>query len=485
MEIKLTTQGSAPARLVTCFEDHQPVTGSLDANLARSIQDMVEDEVLSTKFGAVQVITLGRGEGPRHIIFAGLGKAEDFTPERARRIAGRAIKQAQKLKVPQLDLEISGFGTRIDPLDLARAIAEGAMLASYKFDKFKSERKENPLKQVNLLGDGDAAALGLAEGLILAEATNLARGLVDEPSNLMTPAKLADEAERIGSECGFEVTIRDEAGIRALGMEAFLMVGQGSDNPPRLIVMKYRGNPSSTEVLGLVGKGLTYDSGGLSLKPRQSMEGMKGDMAGAAAVIGAMAAISKLKVKVNLVGVIAACENMVSGRAYKVDDIIGSMSGQTIEIFSTDAEGRLTLADAVYYAVTKEKATRVLDIATLTGAAIVALGNLTTPVLANDDQFYAQLQQAADLAGEKIWRLPHDEEYKELIKSEVADLRNTSRGGAGTITAGLFVGAFVEKRPWLHLDIAGTAWTAKEGDYHPKGATGAGVRTICHLAKIL
>lgn len=485
MEIKLTTQGSAPARLVTCFEDHQPVTGSLDANLARSIQDMVEDEVLSTKFGAVQVITLGRGEGPRHIIFAGLGKAEDFTPERARRIAGRAIKQAQKLKVPQLDLEISGFGTRIDPLDLARAIAEGAMLASYKFDKFKSERKENPLKQVNLLGDGDAAALGLAEGLILAEATNLARGLVDEPSNLMTPAKLADEAERIGSECGFEVTIRDEAGIRALGMEAFLMVGQGSDNPPRLIVMKYRGNPNSTEVLGLVGKGLTYDSGGLSLKPRQSMEGMKGDMAGAAAVIGAMAAISKLKVKVNLVGVIAACENMVSGRAYKVDDIIGSMSGQTIEIFSTDAEGRLTLADAVYYAVTKEKATRVLDIATLTGAAIVALGNLTTPVLANNDQFYAQLQQAADLAGEKIWRLPHDEEYKELIKSEVADLRNTSRGGAGTITAGLFVGAFVEKRPWLHLDIAGTAWTAKEGDYHPKGATGAGVRTICHLAKIL
>jgi len=268
-------------------------------------------------------------------------------------------------------------------------------------------------------------------------------------------------------------------------MEAFLMVGKASDSPPRLIVMYHSGNPDSNEVLALVGKGLTYDCGGLSIKTGQGMVGMKGDMAGAAAVIGAMAAISQLKIKANVVGIIAACENMISGKAYKPGDIIGSMAGKSIEVLNTDAEGRITLADAVYYAVAKERATKVLDIATLTGAAIVSLGNVATAVLATDEEFYGKLEQASDLAGEKIWRLPHDEEYKELIKSDVADLRNTSTGGAGTITGGLFVGAFVEKTPWLHLDIAGTAWTSKEGDYHPKGATGVGVRTMFHLARIL
>ena len=485
MEIKITSQGGAPVRLITCFEGQQPVTGDLDANLTQGIKDMVNNEEFSPKFGTVQVVTPGRKDNPRHIILLGLGKSEDLTVEKVRKLAGKAVKQAQKLKAAELDIEASGFGPSLDDLSLGQTIGEGAMLATYKFDKFKSDRKENPLKQVNLIGAGGQLAQGLDQGIVLAEATNLARRLVDEPANIMTPARLADEAEEAGKKYGFEVKVRDEAGIRALGMEAFLMVGRASENCPRLIVMHHRGNPDSEEVLALVGKGLTYDSGGLSIKPTAGMAGMKGDMAGSAAVVGAMAAISKLNVKANVVAVIAACENMISGKAYKPGDIIGSMAGKSIEVLNTDAEGRLTLADAVHYAIEKEKATKVLDIATLTGAAIVTLGNVATAVLATDEEFFAKLQEASDLAGEKICRLPHDDEYKEMIKSDVADLRNTSTGGAGTITAGLFVGAFAGDKPWLHLDIAGTAWTSKEGDYHPKGATGAGVRTMYHLARLL
>jgi leucyl aminopeptidase len=485
MEVKLTNRAAAPARLITCFEGEPPRTGDLPAPIAQLIRDMAEGEAFSPKFGTTQVLTPGQKEAPRHIVLMGLGKAEEFTAEKARKMAGKAFKEARKLKVAGLDIDSAGLNGKIDSLELGRALAEGVLLAAYKFDKYITERKENPVKAVNILGSGESLSQGISEGLALAEATNLARRLTDEPANIMTPAHLAREAEEAGEKYGFAVQIRDEAGIRALGMEAFLAVGRASDNPPRLIVMRHMGDPSSKETLGLVGKGLTYDSGGLSLKPRQSMDGMHGDMAGAAAVIGAMAAIAQLKVKANVVGVVAACENMVSGRAYKINDIVGSMAGKSIEVLNTDAEGRLTLADAVYYAVAGEKATRVLDIATLTGAAVVAFGKITTAVLANDDAFYAQLQQASDQAGERIWRLPHDEEFKDLIKSDLADIRNTSKDGAGTITAGLFVGAFVQDKPWLHLDIAGTAWLTSEGDYNPKGATGVGVRTMFHLAKEL
>ena len=484
MEIKLSAGSNAPARLIPCCMEQQPYTEHLAADLAQLVRDMTDSGEFSPKFGNSQVITT-TVDNPRHIILMGLGKAEEFTAEKARRIAGKAAKEARKLKCPQLDIPLAGFGTALPPRELAGALTEGGLLAAYKFDKYVSERKESSLREVTLVWAGEDVAAGVEEGKTLAEATNLARSLADEPANVLTPAQLAAEAERAGEKYGFAVTVRDEAGIRALGMEAFLTVAKASDNPPRLIVMEYRGNPDSEEVLALVGKGLTYDSGGLCLKTPQGMTGMKGDMAGAAAVIGAMAAISARKLRVNAVGVVAACENMLSGRAYKPGDIIGTMSGKTIEVLNTDAEGRITLADAVYYAVSKEKATRVVDIATLTGAAIVALGNIATAVLANDDDFFARLQQAADRAGERIWRLPHDEEYKELLKSEVADIRNTSIKGAGTITGGLFVGAFVQDKPWLHLDIAGTAWTDKEGDYHPKGATGVGVRTLYHLARML
>ncbi|MDD4768582.1 MAG: leucyl aminopeptidase [Eubacteriales bacterium] len=485
MEVRLTNRAAAPARLITCYEGEQPCTGDLPRPITQLIREMAEGEAFSPKFGTTLVLTPGQKEAPRHIVLMGLGKAEEFSAEKARKLAGRAFKEAKKLKAAGLDIDSAALNGKIDSLELGRALAEGAMLASYKFDKYITGHKDNPVEAVYILGEGNALSQGINEGLALAEATNLARILTDEPANIMTPAHLAREAEEAGAKYGFEVQVRDEAGIRALGMEAFLAVARASDNPPRLIVMRHMDDPDSKEILGLVGKGLTYDSGGLSLKPRQSMDGMKGDMAGAAAVIGAMAAIAQLKVKANVVGVVAACENMPSGKAFKVNDIVGSMAGKSIEVLNTDAEGRLTLADAVCYAVAAEKATRVLDIATLTGAAVVTFGKITTAVLANDDAFYAKLQKASELAGERIWRLPHDEEFKELIKSDLADVRNTSKDGAGTITAGLFVGAFVQGKPWLHLDIAGTSWLTGEGDYNPKGATGVGVRTMFHLAREL
>ena len=307
---------------------------------------------------------------------------------------------------------------------------------------------------------------------------------MNEPANIIYPETLAKEVESIGKESGFEVEVFGEEEIKSLGMEAFLTVGMGSDKKPKLIVMRYMGDKDSEEITGLVGKGLTYDTGGYSLKPNDSMKDMKSDMGGAAAVIGTISALAKNKVKQNVIAVVAACENAISGGSYKPGDIIGSMAGKTIEVLNTDAEGRLTLADAVTYIVRKEKVTKVIDVATLTGAALVALGETTTAVVSNDDEFYDKLVKASEKTGEHFWRLPGYDEYKKMIKSDVADLKNVGGRLAGTITAGLFVGEFVEDKPWLHLDIAGTAWTATPvSEYVVKGATGAPVRTLYYLVK--
>ena len=269
-------------------------------------------------------------------------------------------------------------------------------------------------------------------------------------------------------------------------MHAFLEVARGSENPPRLIVMKYNGDSENKEdIIGLVGKGLTYDSGGLSIKSTAGMVTMKSDMGGAAAVIGAMSAITKLKAKANVVAVVATCENMISGKCYRPGDIINSMGGKTIEVLNTDAEGRLTLIDAVNYIIEKEHATKVVDIATLTGAVISALGITATGVVANNDFFYNRLEQASKICDEKVWRLPAFDEYKELIKSDIADLKNIGGPKAGTITAGLFIGEFVGEKPWLHLDIAGTSWSEKDSSYESKGGTGCGARLLYHLIKQL
>jgi leucyl aminopeptidase len=421
------------------------------------------------------------------LVFLGLGKDAELTQEKIKTAMSKAIKKCRELKGKKIFIE-RFESNKINLGEIVTAIVEGLSFGDYKFDRYKTDRKEQPALEICIGGVDESSYSDVVEYLsesnTIVETTLLARDLVNEPANVIYPESLAQTAVEYGKKYGFEVEVFDEIQIDELQMEAFMSVAQASDNPPRFIVMRYFGDlENKSEILGLVGKGLTYDSGGYSLKPNDSMLTMKSDMGGAAAVIGAISAISQRKLKVNVVAVVAACENMISGGAYKPGDIIGSMAGKTIEIGNTDAEGRLTLADAVHYVIDKEKASKIIDVATLTGAVLIALGTTTTGVVTNNAQFYNELETASKKSGENVWMLPAFEDYKRLIKSDIADLKNVGGRHAGSITAGLFIGEFVQSKPWLHLDIAGTAWTDSERDYYSKGGTGVGVRTLYYLAK--
>lgn len=424
--------------------------------------------------------------GIQDIIFIGLGKEDEITGERIRIALAKAIKKCRELKdnklyVNFINSEQICFGA------IVKSMVEGLSFGEYKFDKYKSDKREETCLEVcidNIERRMEDVEQYINEANIIAETTLLARDLVNEPANVLYPESLSVYVEDYGKKYGFEVEVFDEFQIDELNMQAFLAVSEGSDTAPRFIVMRYFGDKNNkSEILGLVGKGLTYDTGGYSLKPNDSMITMKSDMGGAAAVIGAISAIAKRKLEINVVAVVAACENVVSATAYKPGDIIGSMAGKTIEVLNTDAEGRLTLVDAVHYIITKENVSKVIDVATLTGAALVALGTTTTAVVTNNEEFYKGLEKASRKSGEKIWKLPAFDDYKKLIKSDIADLKNVGGRHAGTITAGLFIGEFVQDKPWMHLDIAGTAWRDKEEDYYSKGGTGVGVRTLYYLAK--
>lgn len=416
-------------------------------------------------------------------IFVGLGKFDELERTDLINAVAKGIKQAEKLKIDNLGIHFikaNGLCTG----GVTKSIVEGVKLASYKFDKYKENKAtynpdvtilDAPKEKIEKMKGKIAEASNVADGIILA------RDLVNEPANILYPETLAQHAVEAGKESGFEVEVFDEKQIEELGMKAFLEVGKGSVHKPRLIVMRYMGNANSDERVGLVGKGLTFDTGGYSLKPSTSMDTMKSDMGGAAAVIGTMTALAKNKVEKNVVAVVAACENAISGGSYKPGDIIGSMAGKTIEVLNTDAEGRLTLVDAITYIIEKEKVDKVVDVATLTGAVLVALGSEITGVLSNDDAFYEELLVAAKRTGEKFWRLPNDKCFKKLYKGDFADLKNTGGRYGGTITAGMFIEEFVQDKPWLHLDIAGTAWTDAGNDTTPKGGTGAPVATLYEL----
>jgi len=317
---------------------------------------------------------------------------------------------------------------------------------------------------------------------LLAKATQEARMLVNRPANDLTPEALAQRVLTLGEQHGFDVNIMDQSKIEQLKMHAFLSVAKGSSEQPKFIVMSYKGNPDSPKKFGLVGKGITYDSGGYSIKPTSSMVNMKNDMGGAAAVIGALVAIADAKLKANVVGVIAACENLISGDAYKPGDIVSSMSGKTIYIGNTDAEGRLTLADALYYIVNNQKVDMVVDIATLTGSARHCLGEEMTPVVANDDVLYQLAERAFSKSNEPLWRMPLIKAYREKVKHTEADLTN-SAGHPGMITAGAFLESFIGDTPWVHIDIGATAYLGKATGVSPKGATGIGVRGLYQIAK--
>lgn len=453
------------------------------------VKHLLNDEEFVGKYNEIQSLKLARKDNPKKVILLGLGNEGELDLEKIRKLFAKSIKEAIKLKAKSVDVFSSIRGEGFSLSESTRAMTEGIILSGYKFDKYIKDKKDNPINKIYFVGNNPDDLVdinkGIEEGKVLSGATILARDMVNEPANVMTPARLAATAEKKGKESGFEVEILKEDKIQDLGMEAYLAVGRASENRPRLIVMRYFGDKNNKkDIIGLVGKGLTYDSGGLCIKTKDGMLNMKSDMGGAASVVGAMEAIAKRKLKVNVVAVVAACENAISGYAFRGGDIIGSMAGKTIFIKSTDAEGRLTLADAVYYIIQKEKATKVLDIATLTGGAVVTLGSSATVVVSNDDEFYNALENASKVTGEKIWRMPIFEEYKELLKSSVADLTN-SAGNPQAITAALFVGEFVQDKPWIHMDIAGTAFTSKGSEYIAEGGTGVAVRTIYEMMKVI
>ncbi len=479
--------------IITLFEGDKGLPAGSTASVADRalnghIHKIIQAMPTAGKYGETTVIyTLGMISAER-IILLGSGKKADITLEKARALTAIALRKANKLRTKQAAINISDFvGCGVaDSRLTAQGVIEGAIMGLYQFKCYKSaEHDVHNIEKLLLVeaGAGNITAInkGAEFGKIVAASVNYARDLVNHPAQYMTPARMARQAEELARQYGLEFSLLEKEDMQQQGMGALLAVAQGSAEPPKLIILKYMGDPSSREIMAYVGKGITFDSGGISIKPSQNMDEMKGDMAGGAAVLGAMMAIGQLKPKVNIVAVVPCTENMPSGSAYRPGDIITSMSGKTIEVLNTDAEGRLVLADAVSYAK-KIGATKIVDLATLTGACVVGLGTVYSGVITNDSEWCRRIMAAARQAGEKMWEMPNDEEYLEQIKSSIADLKNSGGRAAGTITAGLFIGQFADKTPWVHIDIAGTSDADKVKGYNLKGGTGAGIRTLIQLA---
>jgi leucyl aminopeptidase len=429
--------------------------------------------------GSCETVLLHAPDGLKaeRILIVGLGK---LNANELRKGAGAAIRFAKPRKVRELTIAAP---EGLDPIAATRALVEGAYLADFDPDTYRSDRKDQSIEQLNVLVSNGAkpGALEAAvlEGVILGEAQNFTRFLVNEPGNVMTPTVLGQKASEMRAQYGLQCEVYGAEKLQELKMGAFWGVAKGSQEPPALIVMTYEPrNAPATPVLGLVGKGITFDTGGISIKPADGMEKMKYDMAGGAAMIGAMQAIAQIKPSVKVIGMVCAAENMPSGSAMKPGDIQIAMSGKSIEVVNTDAEGRLVLADGLAYA-RKLGATHLIDAATLTGACVVALGMVNAGSFCNDEETYRHFSAALEKSGERFWRLPLDDDYRDQIKSSIADIMNTgaTRWG-GAINAAMFLKEFVEDTPWIHLDIAGVAWLEEQKPWIAKGPSGIAVRTI-------
>ena len=484
-----TGKTRADTILLGIFEDEKKTAGDLaeiDKSLNGEITKLRKQGEIKGKQSEVTVIhSLGKIPAGR-IAVIGLGKKEELTEDKIRIVTADACRALRKKGAKQIDVVLPGIGVQGITVQIAaQAVTEGALLGLYTFTRHLSKKAEQGEVERLAIIDSNAknkSAIeqGVNTGKILAEAANLARDMVNEPANYMTPTIMAAEAKKIANKYDLAVEVFEREQIQKLGMGAFLGVAQGSAQPPKFIVLNYKGRNAKTIDIALVGKGLTFDSGGISLKPSADMGDMKSDMSGGASVIAAISAIAQFKPKVNVMAIVAATENMPSGTAVKPADILTAMNGKTIEVENTDAEGRLTLADALGYA-NKQGAKKIIDIATLTGACVVALGDITTGAFTNNQALVDKVIAAANSAGDKMWQLPMFDEYKEQNKSDVADLKNTGGRKAGAITAALFVGEFAEKTPWVHLDIAGTALLDKPKGYYVKGATGVPTRTLVNL----
>lgn len=414
---------------------------------------------------------------PGRVLLIGLGKKADVTAEKIRQAGGKAASYLDGIGLKEASVSIRYLlSLKASPLPFL----EGALLSVYKFKKYKKEDSQDGLKALTVLGKHEKI---LHDSIIWTEAVSsavyFARDLVNTPSNDMTPTTLAKIAKGI-AKGRVSVKILDRAGAKRQGMDAFLSVAKGSDEPPRFIVLKYSGGAGAP--IAFIGKSITFDSGGISIKPGEGMEKMKYDMAGGAVVLAVIMVASEMRLPVNLIGILPAAENLPSGSASKPGDIVRTVNGKTVEIISTDAEGRLVLADAIGYAK-KMKPAAIIDVATLTGACSVALGSEAVAMMGNDDRLMARLKSAGDDTYERVWQMPLYEEYLEYIKSDVADLKNAGGKAGGLVTAGYFLKEFAGDTPWVHLDIAGTAWVDKERPYVPKGATGIGVRLLANFLR--
>ncbi|MFD1737777.1 leucyl aminopeptidase [Bacillus salitolerans] len=460
----------------------------VDVAFGNMLSQLVKDGDISAKRGVVsKVPTLGKLEANR-IFFVGLGKEDEFNFEHARSSFGKLFKNVKAAKLTEVNVLLDSFVTeKVNDLEAAHALSEAMTLATYKFEDYKqkSNEPEKELSTVIVYSNSDQNELqaSLAVGYAYGRGTNSARTLVNTPANMLTATDMANYAIELATKYNMEYEILDKEEMENLGMGALLAVNKGSVEPPKMIVIKYQGKEEWTDVIGLVGKGITYDSGGYSIKPKEGLVGMKTDMGGAGAVLGAMEIIGELKPEQNVLAVIPSTDNMISGSAFKPDDVVTSMSGKTIEILNTDAEGRLALADAVTYAK-HHGANYLVDVATLTGGVVIALGHHITGAMANNEELFEKVLLASHEVGEMIWRLPITDKIKERVrKSPVADLNNSPGRDGHAIFAGAFIGEFAEETPWVHLDIAGTATSAAEHDLGPAGATGVMARTLASFVE--
>jgi len=490
LQIKVTSENilqiQSDAIIVDILEKSEKPTAAIadaDAALNGAISELIGVGEIKGKLNEVTVIhTLGRMES-RRLAVLGLGKKEGLTIDKVRNAIAGVCRSLRKAGINKVATVVLGADSGLNLSGTVQAMAEGAVLGLYEFRRHISKEPEYPgIEEMTIVatdkGQMEVLNRAIQTGVIMAEAGCVARDMVNEPGNEMTPSDMAAMALNVASETDLEVIVYDKDWMEEMGMGGLLGVAKGSAQQPKFIVLKYSGGGDKN--VGLVGKGLTFDSGGISLKPSDKMAEMKGDMSGGAAVIAAMGAIARLKPKINVTGLVPATENMPSGSAQKPGDVLKPMNGKTVEVLNTDAEGRLILADALCYA-RKEELSPVVDVATLTGACMVAFGTVCSGVFSNNQNAADRLLEASKATGEKMWQMPMFEEYSEMIKSDIADIKNVGNRNGGAITAAQFLAEFIDDTPWVHIDIAGTFLAEKNNGYLVKGATGVAARTLVSM----
>jgi leucyl aminopeptidase len=487
IHVKSGEASAARTDVLVCLEYEQEKSLSkavrpIDQKLGGQLSQLCKNGDFSGKPNNMALLHVNGNLPAKRVLLVGLGSQETVTLDRIRQAMGTAVKRARSVKAKGMACVVPEVPKRVGQVrEIAQAMVEGVILGAYRFTEYCTDHADNHSRVESCTIFSTSRLPDIKEGANrghnLGEATCFVRDLCNHPANVMTPSRVVAEARKIAKEPKIQLKVLDRRQQEKLGMGGLLGVSRGSIEPPQFIILEYSGGPRTQKPLVLVGKTVTFDSGGISLKPSENMEQMKADMTGGAEVLATIRAASRLKLPVNVTGILPVTENMPGGRATKPGDILTMLSGKTVEVQNTDAEGRLILADGLAFA-TRLKPACVIDIATLTGAAIVALGQFAIGMLGNDETLKSHLRKAGDQAGERVWEMPLWEEYFEQLKSDVADMRNIGGRGAGMITAAMFLSKFVGDYPWVHLDIASTDWSSSERPYLPKGPTGTGTRLL-------